>query len=175
MYYHKLNITRTYNFRLILSKSNTIQCCTVLSHSFNMAVIEKSCKFISRNAPRERAYNRGGSSCSSAAAICISCWHSMGCVNVKFWHVGSNPWKNIQTFLDCTVFRALWSTLSLWHANYFNIVLVAVVRWPVRDFAIFFLLKLSRDNSNLSRDKFATYHMIKRSLTHPFHPRVYSL
>ena len=139
MYYHKLNITCTYNFRLILSKSNTIQCCTVLSHSFNvMAVIEKSCKFISRNAPCERAYNREGSSCSSAAAILISCWHSMGCVNVKFWYVGSNPWKNIQAFLDCTVLRALWSTLSLWHANYFNIVLAAVVRWPVRDITIFF-------------------------------------
>ena len=42
-----------------------------------------------------------------------------------FWFlVGSNPWKNIQAFLDC-VFSALWSTLSLWHANYFNIVLVA--------------------------------------------------
>ena len=170
MYYHKLNITCTYNFRLILSKSNTIQCCTVLSHSFNvMAVIEKSCKFISRNAPRERAYNREGSSCSSAAAILISCWHSMGCVNVKFWYVGSNPWKNIQAFLDCTVLCALWSTLSLWHAIYFNIVLVAVVRWPVRDITIFFFLL------KLSCDKFATDHRIKKSLTHAFHPRLYSL
>ena len=28
------------------------------------------------------------------------------------------------------------------------------IRWPVRDIAIFFFLKLSRDNSNLSRDNF---------------------
>ena len=49
------------------------------------------------------------------------------------------------------------------------------VRWPVGDITVFFLLKLSRDNSNLSRDEFATYHMIKRSLTHAFHPSVYSL
>ena len=38
------------------------------------------------------------------------------------------------------------------------------VRWPVRDITIFFLLKLSRDNSNLSRDKMNSYRAINKKI-----------
>ena len=41
---------------------------------------------------------------------------------------------------------------------------IAVLRWPVRDIAIFFFLKLSHDKLKLSRDKMSSYRAINEKI-----------
>ena len=56
--------------------------------------------------------------------------------------------------LNANLKLVLKSLFKTYHISKISVFGSYIVRWPVRDIAIFFFfLKLSRDNSNLSRDK----------------------